>query len=215
MKVITTFDKLLSENKYKLTKRQFIFCEEYLQHYDSMRAYKEAFACSDKTDHQARIASYKMLERENVKKYIIERRALSRQLRVMDTERVVDEIMACAFTNISDLIDHTTSAGEPVFRNIEDLTPEQQKAIKKISYVENETKFGTNRRVTFEMHDKKGMLEMLCKYLDLYKDNPIIQNNLQINNYTQENSIEVDPKTLTDEQLELIIKQHEAANGET
>lgn len=90
-------------------------------------------------------------------------KAIKRRLRRMEItqERVVQELAALAFVDIADMFDE-----EGKIKNIKDVKEEVRKAIKSFESIRDEKK----RTRRFAMHDKLKALELLGKYLGVFKE---------------------------------------------
>lgn len=193
----TELDRLMTE--VNVTDKQMEFCEEYLRTLNASQAYRKVYAVGDTMKdwqvwHQAR----KKLNDKGVRQYINARRADARRELVIDTTRVLSELSALAFTDITDVVE--VKGNKVVVNDLDDLTPEQRKSIKKITYKERENKYGTNTELIVEMHDKQRAIDTLCKHLGIIES---AKNMTQINN--TQNVINVKPEDLSTEQLKALV----------
>ena len=165
----------------KLTEKQKRFWEEYLVNLNATRAYKKAYP-SVKKDETAAQAGSRLLRNVNVKEYI-DKRIKDRQKRTEITQdKVLKELAAIAFSNGSKyakVVERKAydEEGKPVvdyetgkqltyktveFKNTDDLTEDEKKAISSIHKGRDGMKV--------ETYDKMKALELLGKHLGMFKD---------------------------------------------
>lgn len=165
----------------KLTEKQKRFCDEYLVDLNATRAYKKAYP-SVKKDETARANASRLLTKANIKEYI-DKRIKDRQKRTEITQdKVLNELAAIAFSNGSKyakIVERKAydEEGKPVvdyetgkqltyktveFKNTDDLTEDEKKAISSIHKGKDGMKV--------ETYDKMKALELLGKHLGMFKD---------------------------------------------
>lgn len=165
----------------KLTEKQKRFCDEYLVNLNATRAYKKAYP-SVKKDETARANASRLLTKANIKEYI-DKRIKDRQKRTEITQdKVLNELAAIAFSNGSKyakVVERKAydEEGKPVvdyetgkqltyktveFKNTDDLTEDEKKAISSIHKGRDGMKV--------ETYDKMKALELLGKHLGMFKD---------------------------------------------
>ena len=165
----------------KLTEKQKRFCDEYLVDLNATRAYKKAYP-SVKKDETAAQAGSRLLRNVNVKEYI-DKRIKDRQKRTEITQdKVLNELAAIAFSNGSkyakiverkaydeegkEVVDYETGKQLTYktveFKNTDDLTEDEKKAISSIHKGKDGMKV--------ETYDKMKALELLGKHLGMFKD---------------------------------------------
>lgn len=165
----------------KLTEKQKRFCNEYLVDLNATRAYKKAYP-SVKKDETARANASRLLTKANIKEYI-DKRIKDRQKRTEITQdKVLNELAAIAFSNGSKyakVVERKAydEEGKPVvdyetgkqltyktveFKNTDDLTEDEKKAISSIHKGRDGMKV--------ETYDKMKALELLGKHLGMFKD---------------------------------------------
>lgn len=165
----------------KLTEKQKRFCDEYLVDLNATRAYKKAYP-SVKKDETARANASRLLTKANIKEYI-DKRIKDRQKRTEITQdKVLKELAAIAFSNGSKyakVVERKAydEEGKPVvdyetgkqltyktveFKNTDDLTEDEKKAISSIHKGRDGMKV--------ETYDKMKALELLGKHLGMFKD---------------------------------------------
>lgn len=165
----------------KLTEKQKRFCDEYLVDLNATRAYKKAYP-SVKKDETAAQAGSRLLRNVNVKGYI-DKRIKDRQKRTEITQdKVLKELAAIAFSNGSkyakvverkaydeegkEVVDYETGKQLTYktveFKNTDDLTEDEKKAISSIHKGRDGMKV--------ETYDKMKALELLGRHLGMFKD---------------------------------------------
>lgn len=165
----------------KLTEKQKRFSDEYLVDLNATRAYKKAYP-SVKKDETAAQAGSRLLRNVNVKEYI-DKRIKDRQKRTEITQdKVLNELAAIAFSNGSkyakvverkaydeegkEVVDYETGKQLTYktveFKNTDDLTEDEKKAISSIHKGKDGMKV--------ETYDKMKALELLGKHLGMFKD---------------------------------------------
>lgn len=77
-------------------------------------------------------------------------------------ERVLQELKALAFTNMSDFL-QVSANGRRAKINLKDITPEMAAAM-------SEFKVNTDGTIILKLHDKKGALVDLGRYLKMFTD---------------------------------------------
>ena len=173
------------------------FCEEYIKSWDVVDAYQKAYGRDDL------VQAKKLLRKKVVKEYIIERKKeLCAELGI-DTTRVMTELAATAFTDITELVEYSMEAGGEylILKGKEELTRAQRKAIKKITVKRTPGRHGDRVEVSLEVHDNLRAMETLMKQLGMMDD--AVNVNVQVNN----NTVSIDPSTMTNEQLIEMDKQ--------
>lgn len=150
----------------KLTKNQQLFCHEYLKMgMNGTKAYMKVYK-SCKKEETARTNASRLLTKANIKNYISELQNKVEEKAVVSIGNIVDELAAIAFidrTGISSIDNNDVK-----MTNTDKLTKNQKKVI--ASY--KETKYG----VAVETYDKLKALELLGKYLGMFKETVKIEN---------------------------------------
>ena len=174
-----------------LTNNQKLFCQEYLKlGMNGTQAYLKIYK-SCKKEETARSNASRLLTNANIQEYISELQEEVKKKAVVDIQMVVDELTAIAFadrTKISQnvrnrimLQDDEDGTKKEYFENnvIFAETSELDEMTKKVIAGYKKTQSG----LTVETYDKMKALELLGKYLGMFKDDaPTINNNI-INPY--------------------------------
>lgn len=163
----------------KLNAKQAAFCSEYLIDFNATQATIRA-GYSERT---AEGQGSRLLSNAKVQEKIAELVAERSEANAATIERVIKELCAIAFTQITDIV-YINGRRKVVVKPTSELTEAQKSAIESIS----ETQYG----VKIKMHDKARAIEMLGRHLGMWLDR-----------------VEINPAgkvtELTDEQLQAII----------
>lgn len=155
-----------------LTEKHKLFVREYLKDFNGTRAYKEVYKCADDT---ARINASKLLTKSNIQDAI--RKQADKRLNKVEigVEDVLNELKSIAFadrTKISSLQqyeEYNEETGETrtrrnlYFATTDDLDDDTKKVIASYKY--------TQSGISVETYDKMKALELLGKYLGIFKEN--------------------------------------------
>ena len=154
--------------KLKLTKKQEMFCKEYLIDLNATQAAIRA-GYSEKT---AREIGCENLTKPNVQEYLskeIEKR--SNRLEIT-ADKVLQEIAKLAFSNMEDYM--TVASDGTAYVDLSKITRDQAAAISEITsdvYMDGEGEEAVQvKKTKIKLSDKKGNLELLGRYLKLFTD---------------------------------------------
>lgn len=173
-----------------LSNNQKLFCQEYLKlGMNGTQAYLKVYK-SCKKEETARANASRLLTNANIQEYIKELQEKVEEKAVVSIEMIVDELTAIAFTdrtkisaNVRNRIllqeeDGTKKEyfeNNVIFRETSELDERTRKVI--AGYKKTQSGFAV------ETYDKMKALELLGKYLGMFKDDsPTINNNI-INPY--------------------------------
>lgn len=177
--------------KTSLTNTQKLFCQEYLKlGMNGTQAYLKVYK-SCKKEETARTNASRLLTNANIKKYIEELQTKVEEKAIVNINMIVEELAAIAFadrTKISKnvrnkILDRKEDGNEVVYYEDNVVfaeTDELDEKTKKIIAGYKKTQSG----FAVETYDKMKALELLGKYLGMFKDDaPTINNNI-INPYS-------------------------------
>jgi len=176
-----------------LSESDIKFAEKYMETYCATTANKYAFP-----DKSPRYGARRLKGRA-MSEYIQKRRAEQMEAICIDANRVLAEVAAMAFTDISDVVDWDSAQNSFSLKNKEDLTQAQRKSIKKISLKRTPLEHGDKVEISVEMHDKIKAISMLDKHLNILGDAKTL---VQVN---QQNNVSIEASDMTDEQLKNLI----------
>ena len=169
-----------------LSNNQKLFCQEYLKlGMNGTQAYLKVYK-SCKKEETARANASRLLTNANIQEYISELQKKVEEKAVVSIEMIVDELTAIAFTdrtkisaNVRNRIllqeeDGTKKEyfeNNVIFRETSELDERTKKVI--AGYKKTQSGFAV------ETYDKMKALELLGKYLGMFKDDaPTINNNI-------------------------------------
>lgn len=174
-----------------LTNTQKLFCQEYLKlGMNGTQAYLKVYK-SCKKEETARTNASRLLTNANIKKYIEELQTKVEEKAIVNINMIIEELTAIAFadrTKISKnvrnrILDRKEDGNEVVYYEdnvVFTETDELDEKTKKIIAGYKKTQSG----FAVETYDKMKALELLGKYLGMFKDDaPTINNNI-INPYS-------------------------------
>jgi phage terminase small subunit len=146
----------------ELSPKQTRFCEEYLIDLNASQAYIRAgYRCTAKT---ANVESCKLLAKPNIQARVKQLQEEQQQRTEITADRVISELAAIAFTNLSDVCQW--DAKQIKLKDSETLTPAQSAAIQSISITPG--KYGNS--VSVKMQNKDSAIEKLGRYMGLFSD---------------------------------------------
>lgn len=150
-----------------MTKKQKIFCEEYLIDLNATQAAIRAGYSSD----TAKEIGCENLTKPNIRTYIDKAMAERSKRTGVNSDRVVMELAKIAFVNATDVIDTKTATVK------ETALPEDTAAIQSVK-VKTFGEDGLEREI--KMADKMKALELLGKHLGMFKDKIELSGSLDI-----------------------------------
>lgn len=164
-----------------LSNNQKLFCQEYLKlGMNGTQAYLKVYK-SCKKEETARTNASRLLTNANIKKYIEELQAKVEEKALVSIDDIVKELTAIAFTDrtkISKMVTKEKQLEETtlVYKAIDfPDTDTLDEKTKKVIAGYKQTQSG----LVVETYDKMKALELLGKYLGMFKDDsPIINNNI-------------------------------------
>lgn len=158
--MLTAYDQL------KPTER--VFVDAYLATDNPKMAMRAANASLD--EKLLDIRAVDMLKRPLVQAAMADKLQKLTQKYEVTLERTVREIAKIGYANMADYV-RMTDQGEP-FVDLSDVTYDEMAAIKSVSVEDVKEGRGEDareiRKVKFELHDKRGALDMQMKYLGGY-----------------------------------------------
>lgn len=150
----------------ELTPQQRRFVEEYIKDLNATQAairagYGEA---------GAHVQGHRVLSNVKVAEEIAKKKAEITKKNELTTEKVLAELKLLAFSRMKNVADWGKFGVQ--FRGSEDIPDDVDAAISEISSDVTHTKQGPIVKQRIKLHDKKGALELLGRYLDMWKDGP-------------------------------------------
>jgi phage terminase small subunit len=148
----------------KLTPKEENFCREYLIDCNATASYKRA-GYAARSEGVTRKESHQLLTRPHIQARLIELRSQQQERTQITADKVLTELSAIAFGNISDAIDFDNDG--ITLRSSEQLTRETIAAIAEVTIVSNKDGI---IKTSVKMHDKIQALTQLMKFLGLTSD---------------------------------------------
>lgn len=142
------------------------FAIEYAACLNGTQAYMRVYRNSSYD--AARSSAADLLAKPNISARVEEIQKQNAERAGVTAERVLREIAAIAFSDITDVVH--TYPGITELRNVEELPPEVRATIAEISDTLSETENNSTRRVQVKLHPKPAALAQLVKYLGLDSD---------------------------------------------
>lgn len=169
-----------------LSNNQKLFCQEYLKlGMNGTQAYLKVYK-SCKKEETARANASRLLTNANIQEYISELQKKVEEKAVVSIEMIVDELTAIAFTDRTQISANVRNRillqeedgtkkeyfeDNVIFRETSELDERTRKVI--AGYKKTQSGFAV------ETYDKMKALELLGKYLGMFKDDaPTINNNI-------------------------------------
>lgn len=164
----------LNEVIEKIGGKRVAFCHAYMRDYNASRAARDV-GYSKITAHTT---GYVLLRDENVKKYVDHLKEMRKLAFDVDAELILEELKNMAFASQTDFLTEDEYGGFKI-KSLTDIDESAKSAIKKIKVSQKADPHGNvlGNIVELEMHDKKASLELLGKYLNLFKETVSLQNN--------------------------------------
>lgn len=159
-----------------LTPKQKLFCLEYLKDFNATQAAIRA-GYGKKGAHT--IGSNLLKKKEVADELARKARKITKKAE-LTVDSVIQELKSIAFSKISDFI--VWDADNAYFKSMDDIETDKLGIISEINSSNVKTKDGDNvtHNMKIKLHDKMRSLEMLGRYLNLFKENIEVTGNLTI-----------------------------------
>jgi phage terminase small subunit len=149
------------ETAKALTPKQEEFCRVYLETGNASEAYRAAYSTSKMKPATVTRTAKALLENRKIAARIdVLRLKISKRHEITE-DRIVQELARIAFADFTDYAEYGPNG--ITLKPSSTLRPDQRSAIAEVQ----ENVSGSGRSVRFKLHDKKGALETLAKYLGL------------------------------------------------
>lgn len=148
----------LVQTSFGLNEKQFNCAERYLQHYDLVRAVKEAYGYDGQVVYNR---TNQLRNNENFVTYL----AARMKDRALPADAVLAELAMLATVDITDFLNDELleETGQPMFDGKKAHRLGVMKAIRRIEYI-------PGGGVRFELYDRLRALEIIAKHLGLLKE---------------------------------------------
>lgn len=167
----------------KLTKKQKLFCDEYLIDLIATRAYKAAYP-NIKKDETAAAAGARLLRNVKVESYINQRMKDREERTEITQDKVLKELAKIGFADIKDYIEYKTvksvvshdEDGEAIidYRQIVDVIDSANVD----TSVVQEVSIGKDGTFKFKLYDKQKALVDIGKHLGMFVDKVEVKGSL-------------------------------------
>ena len=154
-----------SKETKKLTTREDLFIDEYIEDYNATRAYIKAYDYKG-TYRNARSNASKVLKKAYIQEELKKRRQEMREEHDIYMESLIEQLKRIAFNNPRDLVN--VKKNVVIINDTEELPDYIWSTIKSI-------KEGKNG-IEIEFHDKMKAIELLVKYCGLYNEKIDVNN---------------------------------------
>lgn len=155
----------------KLTRQQREFCHRYVVTKNAMQAAKQA----GYSDNYAQKRSYALVKEPAIQDYIKHLEAAVVKEFAHSAVSVMNEFGKIAFVDATDFFERD-SKGHWVAKDMDQLTPEQRAAVKKVTVrntyekAKNGRRVVTGQRIEYEVHDKMLALTQLGRHYGVFED---------------------------------------------
>jgi phage terminase small subunit len=181
--------------KAKLTPKQRLFCEYYIElRCNGTQAYKKVF--NPKSEATAMSNAYRLLKNKHVSAYVKKLQKEVIKKVEISREQIISEYVKLAFSNITDFIEFDDQKVK--VKPSKELSPGKLSAISEVVKVAGKN----GNYVKLKLHDKKAALDSLSKIFGYFAPDKL--------------NLGIDFNQLPDEQLDLIINKliNKAENGQ-
>lgn len=146
----------------KITKKNEVFCEEYLIDLNATQAAIRAGYSPD----SAGSTGFELLKKPEIRARIDQAMAERSKRTGINADRVLRELGRIAFLNPKDVIDLDTA------KVLDTATEDDLAVIAGVKVKQTQTELGTSVEREVKMADKLKALELCGRHLGMFKDNP-------------------------------------------
>lgn len=166
-----------------LSNNQKLFCQEYLKlGMNGTQAYLKVYK-SCKKEETARVNASRLLTNANIKEYITELQNEVKEKSVVTIQKIVDELSVIAFGDRTEIAKYSEKVkkdpitGDETRYCISEITPTDKLSADAKKMIAGYKKNAVG--INVETYDKMKALELLGKYLGMFKEEaPTINNNI-------------------------------------
>lgn len=168
----------------KLTKKQRLFCEEYLIDLNATRSYMAA-GYSVKSDNAAGVEGHKLLRNPKIDLYLNQRMKEREKRTEITQDKVLKELAKIGFADIKDYLEYKTAKtvvmydeeGEPIidYRQIIDVIDSKDVDTSIIQ----EVSIGKDGTFKFKLYDKQKALVDIGKHLGMFVEKVEVKGELE------------------------------------
>lgn len=139
----------------KLTLKQEAFCNYYIETGNASEAYRRAFCCTKMKPAVVNVKAVELLSNGKVSVRVKELQDELKKKSDLSKERILNELKCILDSKITDYVD--LKDGELIFKDFDELTESQIKAIESIKQGKN--------GLELKLHGKSWTIEQICKML--------------------------------------------------
>lgn len=145
--------------------REQKFCEHWLEHFDPIRAYKQAGYAVNSSMNRRSLELYRKFSHYLEKLRAVKGKELAKRLAIRETD-ILEEIAALGFANVQDYVEVYTENGKELLRRkpIMQLTRGQASAVTQVEFHPD----GTVTYLLPEPKDKRPALELIGKNFGMF-----------------------------------------------
>lgn len=147
----------------KLSDKQRLFCQNYVKHFNALKAYRESYPTC-KTDNAAAAASTRLMKKPEIQDYIKELKEENTRDFKQDLQEILEDLHNTAKGDYTDAYEMQGDA--VVLKNLKDMPKHIRKMITRIKTVVNEDGSGMLIDVNFD--SKERAREQVFKYHGVY-----------------------------------------------
>lgn len=146
----------------KLTVKQEMFCNLYMETGNATEAYRQAYDCGNMKYDTIKRKAAELMENGNISATIDEKRSELNERSDIRKQEILEELKSIAFADIADYVEF--DGVNLTIKSFENMTPTQRRAIEYI----RKTKHG----VEIRLHGKNWSIDRICKMLGF--DAPVV-----------------------------------------
>lgn len=145
--------------------RELKFCEHWLEHFDPIRAYKQAGYAFSSSNNRRALELYRKFSHHLEKLRAVKTKELAKRLAIRETD-ILEEIAALGFANAQDYVEVYEEDGKQLLRRkpIMQLTRGQASAVTQVEFHPD----GTVTYLLPEPKDKRPALELIGKNFGMF-----------------------------------------------
>ncbi len=156
----------------KLSKKEQKFVLEYTTHWNATQAMLNSGLCREGTTRGSAAAmGCTLLKKVNVKAEV--ERVVDQIIKDKEAlrARVIEEYRALAFSDIKEIVEYRGNGSPLAVRDLEEIDSRAIQSIERVPVVTN-SQGVIDHVVRVKLHEKKGALDSLSKYLGMFSDQP-------------------------------------------
>lgn len=162
----------IGDQHKRLSKRERQFVIEYTTHWNATQAVLNAGLCRPGTSRAvAGVHGCNLLKKDKIKQAVTN---IVDEV-IKDKEalraRVIEEYRALAFSDIKEIVEYRGNGSPLAVRDLEEIDSRAIQSIERVPVATN-SQGVIDHVVRVKLHEKKGALDSLSKYLGMFSDQP-------------------------------------------